>query len=454
MPDRPTSTLLPPELMGPRVRLRTLVNLRWLAVLGQGIAVIVAETALGIAVPLWPCLAVIGALAAANFAAQQLYPANHRMGERAALGVLLFDLAQLGLLLALTGGLHNPFALLVLGPVTLAATTLSIRATAIVAALALVAISLLGGYHLPLTSHAGAVLALPPLHLVGFWTAIVLAVALFAGFAFRMTLETERATRALLATQTALAREQKLQDLGGIVAAAAHELGTPLATIKLVSAELEEELASDAALRDDAALIRAQADRCRDILRAMGRAHAEDDPQMRAAPLETVVEEAAAPHANRGPAILYDFAPEPGAPGPRPRVRRAPELIHGLRNIVQNAVDFADETVRIEGRWDAGAIRLRIEDDGPGYPTEMLQDLGDPFLRDRLGRRPEYEGMGLGLFIAKTLLERTGARIAFANGRPRGSGRGAVVELSWPRARIEARPGPDAIAAPAPAPAT
>ena len=435
MPTRSTATLLPPELVGTRVRLRTLVNLRWFAVAGQGIAVIVAELVLGVAVPLWPCVVAIAALAATNFAAQALYPANHRMSLREASALQLFDLAQLVTLLALTGGLNNPFALLLAGPVTLAATTLTTRATVLIGVLVLVSISLLAGFHLPLVTHAGEVIALPRLQLVGFWTANVLAVTLFGAFARRVTTEGERLSRALLATQTALSREQKLHDLGGVVAAAAHELGTPLATIKLVSAELAEEIDDPDALKADAQLIREQADRCRDILRSMGRA-GKDDLHLRAAPLESVVAEAAEPHADRGPAILYDFAGEPGTATPRPRIRRAPEVIHGLRNVIQNAVDFAAETVRIEGRWDAGTVRLRIEDDGPGYPPELIRDLGDPFLRAR-SRRGDYDGMGLGLFISKTLLERTGAELRFANRRDRGARRGASVEISWPRARIE-----------------
>ncbi|UWQ21611.1 sensor histidine kinase RegB [Jannaschia sp. W003] len=437
MSDRPAVPLLPPELAGHRVHLRTLLAMRWVAVAGQTVTLLAAATLLGFELPVGPCAALVGALAATNLAAAWRVPGSTRLGERAVLGILLIDLAQLGALLFLTGGLNNPFALLVVGPVTLAATTLSLRATLLVGALALVSISLLGGYHVPLRHADGWELALPPLYLLGYWVAIVLATLIFGAFALGLTSENDRASRALHATQTALAREQKLHDLSGVIAAAAHELGTPLATIKLVSTELEEEL-QDADARADVALIRSQADRCRDILRSMGRA-GKDDLHMQAAPLETVVSEAAEPHAGRGKALLYDFAAEPGTEGRRPRVRRAPEVIHGLRNLVQNAVDFAESTVRVEGRWSDSEIRLVIEDDGPGYQTEMLARLGDPFLRVPGARdaREDYEGMGLGLFISKTLLERTGARLSFGNRRAFGRRRGATVEIVWPRARLE-----------------
>ena len=253
-------------------------------------------------------------------------------------------------------------------------------------------------------------------------------------------------SQALLATQMALAREQKLTDLGGVVAAAAHELGTPLATIKLVSTELAEELEGQPDLAEDARLIRDQADRCRDILRSMGRA-GKDDLHMRSAPLGAVVREAAEPHSGRGIAILYDFLADPGAPEGQPIIRRKPEVIHGLRNLVQNAVDFAATQIWVDASWGDGEIRLRITDDGPGYPQDLLGRLGDPFLsrraRAQSPARPGYEGMGLGLFIAKTLLERSGARVVFLNAsdpflsaEDKAERSGAIVEVVWPQAAI------------------
>lgn len=248
-------------------------------------------------------------------------------------------------------------------------------------------------------------------------------------------------SNALLATQTALMREQKLHDLGGVVAAAAHELGTPLATITLAASELADDLADRPEQRDDALLIRGQADRCRDILRSMGRA-GKGDRHIRSAPLETILREAAEPHAGRGIEIRYDCAPDDGDNGRHPPVRRTPEIIHGLRNLIQNAVDFADQTVWVDARWSADEVAVRVIDDGPGYPPEVLGRLGDPFLRSR--NRPGYDGMGLGLFIAKTLLERTGATVSFDNGSRPGRRRpprraGAIAEVAWPRAAILAQ---------------
>jgi two-component system sensor histidine kinase RegB len=232
-----------------------------------------------------------------------------------------------------------------------------------------------------------------------------------------------------------------------VVAAAAHELGTPLATIKLVSAELMHELEDQPDLLEDARLIRDQADRCRDILRDMGRA-GKDDLHLRQAPLLAALREAAEPHMSRGKRVEFRLAPADGGPERQPTILRRPEIIHGLRNLVQNAVDFARSTVWIEGEWTDRSITVRIIDDGEGFPPHVIGRIGDPFVRFRpdepeAAQRPGYEGMGLGLFIAKTLLERSGAGLTFANAtdpflppedRPERSG--AVVEVVWAMADL------------------
>ena len=271
----------------------------------------------------------------------------------------------------------------------------------------------------------------------------------------RVASEMHAMSDALLATQAALAREQKLTDLGGVVAAAAHELGTPLATIKLASAELAEELAEALPGRpeliEDAQLIRDQADRCRDILRSMGRA-GKEDTHLRQAPLSAVLREAAEPHTNHGKQIVFAVGPGESDADPQPAILRRPEVIHGLRNLIQNGVDFARTTVWVSGDWSDEALTVRILDDGRGFPPQVLGRIGDPFVRPRRTpadrvQRPGYDGMGLGLFIAKTLLERSGATVRFGNAPARladGPGPlpiGAAVEVVWPRARITPAPG-------------
>jgi two-component system sensor histidine kinase RegB len=436
------------------VRLRTLVTLRWFAIAGQVAALLVASRVYELDLPLGAAFTIIAAAAIANLALMMSFPESRRLSEGEAIVVIGFDLVQLGALLSLTGGLHNPFALLILAPVTIAATVLPLSRTIAVGAGALVLATALGLWHLPLRDQEGHILSIPPLFVLGFWVAIVTGVAFSGFYARRVTSEMQTMSEALLAAQMALAREQKLTDLGGVVAAAAHELGTPLATIKLVAAELAEDL-EDPAQREDAALIASQADRCRDILRSMGRA-GKEDRHMRRAPLGTVLREAAEPHSDRGPRVNFFLAPMGGSPSaeddPRqPQIRRSPEIVHGLRNLIQNAVDFARGAVWVEARWSQAEIVVTITDDGPGYPASILGRIGEPFLvrgpspgEGSGERRAGYEGMGMGLFIAKTLLERTGGRLTFANaGDPFGPKRraapklGARVSVAWPRAELQ-----------------
>ena len=429
------------------VRLRTLILLRWMAITGQITAVFVAQYGFDVRLPQALCYATIGILVVANLVSVFLFPENTRLSEGQALLTLLFDLAELAVLLFLTGGLTNPFALLVLVPVTISATALDLRTTFVLGAAAIAMITLNALIYLPLRLGDGSVLVMPPLFFFGFWLAIVVGILFLGVYARRVVTEIRSMSDALLATQMALSREQKLTDLGGVVAAAAHELGTPLATIKLISTELMDELADRIEQRDDAKLIRDQADRCRDILRSMGRA-GKDDRLLRQASLGTVLREAAEPHLGRGKRVTFHLHPAPGGSAHEPIIRRSPEVIHGLRNLIQNAVDFSRSAVWLDAEWYNRTILVRITDDGEGFPAQVIGRIGDPFVRQRdsaqnLARRPEYEGMGLGLFIAKTLLERSGAELSFANGldpfltREENPERcGAIVELVWPAARL------------------
>ncbi|MDB5658560.1 MAG: two-component sensor histidine kinase [Cypionkella sp.] len=425
------------------LRLRTLIFQRWMASFGQLAALVVASRYYEMELPLGLCFFAVGLAIIANLLSIFIFPQNKRLTETEAMATLLFDLAQLCFLLFLTGGLTNPFALLVLAPVTVSASALKLRSTLILGTLAAIFVTAIGLFNLPLRLADGSIFRTPALFSFGFWISLLIGIAFLGLYSRRVATEMRLMSDALLATQMALAREQKLTDLGGVVAAAAHELGTPLATIKLISSEMIDELSEHPDLAEDARLIREQADRCRDILRSMGKA-GKDDLLMRQASLTTVLHEAAEPHTTRGIEVIFTVS----GTGAVPQVLRRPELIHGLRNLVQNAVDFANSKVWIDAQYTPDRIMLRIIDDGDGFPPQVLARIGDPFVRSRrdeqdLSRRPGYEGMGLGLFIAKTLLERTGAELSFANAadpflssaeRPERSG--AIVEVVWPSAAI------------------
>ncbi|WP_295047556.1 ActS/PrrB/RegB family redox-sensitive histidine kinase [uncultured Paracoccus sp.] len=422
MPE-PIIPLSGPAPQAEPIRMRTLVLLRWFAIAGQMAAVVVAHL-MGIGFAFGPVLALIAAAIVLNLW-QGLWP-RRRTSARMAVVHLSFDVIQISALMALTGGLANPFALLVLAPVTVAAATLDTRQTVALGLATMILISLASRFALPLHDAGGRELILAPVLALGHWAALMIGVVFFAGYAHRVTAELQATSNALFATQMALAREQRLQHLGGVVAAAAHEMGTPLATIKLIAAELADELDGRPDLQADAIALRDSAVRCGDILRSMGRA-GKDDLHLRSAPLRTVLEDAAEPHAGRGPVVTIN------ADGPQ--IRRDPAVIHALRNLIQNAVDFAASRVTIDAQSGDGWLAVTIRDDGPGYSPALLARIGDPYLTSKRGgpQRDGYDGMGLGLFIAKTLLERSGARLDFDNGGP-----GAIVTVRWPLDRIAA----------------
>ncbi len=427
------------------VRLRTLMALRWLAIVGQAVTVLLATQVFHLEIRIGLCFAAIAVSVMFNLLSSFVLPPNKRLTERQSLLTLLFDMCQLAFLLFLAGGLTNPFALLILVPVTLSASALTLGSTIIVSTVAIGLLSVLAFFSVPLQTESGALLTVPPLLQFGTWLALMIGVVLLAGFARRVSSETFSMSEALSATQTALEREYALSRLGGVVAAAAHEMGTPLATIKLVSSEMSDELHDNPDLYEDVQLINEQATRLTRILRDMGRT-GKDDLQSKTIPFNLLIEQAAEPHTERGKRVVFfqnnsDGTPIPGAV---PFVTREPEILHGLRNLVQNAVDFAEQDVMVHTIWDQSRLRVIISDDGNGYPLELLGRLGDPFIGHKSGRkheqsaRPNYEGMGLGLFIAKTLLERRGAEVIFANGG-KGSNTlgGAVVTVVWDRKSIE-----------------
>jgi len=438
-----TSGLIDTAARADWIRLRTLILLRWVAIAGQFVAINVALFGFELRLEVGLCYLALCASVVANLFAIFVFPENKRLSEYEAAGMILFDILQLTFLLFVTGGLHNPFALLLLAPATVAATALQLEPTKILVVVSLIAITTLSLFYIPLRTEDGFILRLPQIFVFGFWLALVIGVLFLAAYARRVSSEMRAMQDALLATQMALSREQKLTDLGGVVAAAAHELGTPLATITLVSSELADELEDNSEMQEDARLIREQADRCRDILQSMGRA-GKDDLHLRSAPIMAVIEEAAEPHVDRGKTVW--FLPEETDPAriEQPVILRKPEIIHGIRNLVQNAVDFSKTTVWVETEWSDESITVRIIDNGIGFPTGLLGRIGDPFVTTSNNRkntivRPEYEGMGLGLFIAKTLLERSGAELTFANAGSAGQrvGKtGALVQVTWPKERI------------------
>ncbi|HUC12430.1 MAG TPA: ActS/PrrB/RegB family redox-sensitive histidine kinase [Stellaceae bacterium] len=440
MIDVLSDPLSDPDPESGRISLRTLVPIRWVAIAGQGLALLTVHYGLGFHLPLIPALAVVAASALLNIVLIVRRQVARELSERYAALCLGYDLLQLAVLLYLTGGLENPFSILFLAPVTVAATILSRRLVIAVSSVAVAAISALALWHLPLPWRTGP-LPFPPEIIIGTWTALVLATLFIALYTWSVAQDARRLRDAVAATQLALAREQQVSAVGALAAAAAHELGSPLATIAVVAKELVHDLPSDSAHAEDAALLLSQTERCSRILAGLSQRPEEDggSPYARLS-ISALVEAAGAPYRDRG--IRLMFAATGSREDDEPQVRRSPEIIHGLNNLIQNAVQFARREVTVTTFWDVRRVTVEITDDGPGFMLHLLSRLGEPYLSTRAGAENH---MGLGIFIAQSLLERSGARLTFENLEEGG----AHVAISWNRTNLEAvdKPRPAAVLA-------
>jgi two-component system, sensor histidine kinase RegB len=417
------------------VRLDTLVRLRWLAIIGQTTAVLVVFYGLGFELPVYACLAVIALAAWLNVALRLRFHMTQRLEPDRAAWLLAFDIAELAVLLFLTGGLQNPFAFMFLGPVLLSATALPPRFTLVLGGFAVACATVLVFVHYPLPWDSDDPLQLPPIYMMGVWLCILLAIGFIGVYAWQITEESRQLSDALAATELVLAREQHLSQLDGLAAAAAHELGTPLSTIAVIAKELERAIAPNAPHGDDVRLLREQATRCRDILAKLTELSAGGEPFDRM-PLTALIEEVVAPHRNFGVTIDVTAPDDRSA---EPVGARNPAILYGLGNLLENAVDFAGDRVAVEALWSKDDVAVTISDDGPGFAPEILARIGEPYVTSRrhqphdTGEEPT--GLGLGFFIAKTLLERSGATLSFENrAQPE---RGAIIRLRWSRSDFE-----------------
>lgn len=420
------------------LRLQTLVRLRWLAVAGQTASVLVVYFGLGFKLPIAPALVVIGLSVILNVFLRLRFTASVRLIPVHAALLLAYDILQLVCLLYLTGGLENPFALLLLVPVMVSASTLPLRLTLVLASLVVLSASGLAIAHLPLPWYPGAPLKLPFLFVAGVYIALIACLAFMGFHVWRISEETRQMSDAVAATELFLAREQHLSALDGLAAAAAHELGTPLGTISIVTKELMRATGPDDPAAEDIRLLKSQVDRCRDILTKLTSLRDAPDALFARMPLSSLIEDVIEPHRDFGVKIVKEL-PAVSSGGGEPVGRRSAAVLYSLGNLVENAVDFAESKVVVAAEWDASRVQIRISDDGPGFSHEVLSRIGEPYVTSRGVKRGQGNegdfGLGLGFFIAKTLLERSGASLQLTNRPP--PDHGATVVITWPRAAMD-----------------
>lgn len=419
--------------------MRTLLTVRSLGIVGQLVAIVIVFFGMQYQMPIGQCVMVMAVALGLNAALFFRHRDTRILTEREAAAQLAFDILQLTAMLALTGGIENPFALLYLAPIVISAGNLSLGATLALALLAFASSSFITIFHWPLPWDPKAPLELPPLYVAGVWVSLTLGIGFCLIYAWRIADESRRMQAALAATQEALTREQRLSDLGALAAATAHELGTPLGTIAVVARELERGMPKGSEWLEDVRLLRGQAERCREILSKLSQQDTDEDTIAKRLPLPALIDEIAEPHRGFGIDINVTTTGDGAL-----TARRAPEIVHGLGNFIENAVDFAETKVDIDTTWDDDTVHITVSDDGAGFDPVILARLGEPYVTSRAGVDPTREasgnahadghaGMGLGFFIAKTLIERIGGTVNFGN-RPKA---GAVVHVHFPRKVLE-----------------
>lgn len=408
------------------VRVRTALRVRWGAALGQGAAVLVTEFGVGFHLPLADCLAVVFASVLLNLAIWLRWRGADWLSARDTAMHLAFDVLQTSALLYLTGGLLNPFALVLVAHVAVAAMILSRRSAMALTGLVLASASVLAVWHDPLPWETSAE-PVPTLFVLGTWLALVVSIGFLAGYVGRVASDARAMADALATTQMVVAREQQMSSLGALAAATAHELGSPLSTIMLVAHELARDVPADSPLREDVTLLVSESERCARILARLSNNPESPGESGRgpydAPPITALIDELLLEIGETNVkmsviALALDDSVEPQA-------LRRPELMRGVASYLRNASQFAASKVEIGVEWSERHVSVLIDDDGPGFAPGILPKLGEPYVSSRTG----IDGhMGLGVFIAETLLGRIGATVAYSRA-PIGGAR-VVIEAS------------------------
>lgn len=414
--------------LGPGIRVKTLINLRWVAALGQIITCIVVGYFFGFQLP-WPeLLLTIFALVISNLILYPLYSTKNRLSESATTFVIAGDIVQLALLIFFTGGLANPFVVLFITPIAITVTSLPIKSTSILIILTIIFITILGYFNYPLVNNA-INLSVPPIFILGMWVSLFVTILFLTFYAGGLTDESRKISAALKIAENLLVKEKNLSSLDGLAAAAAHHLGTPLGTISLIANELKDDNDIPQSAKEDLMILSDEVDKCKKILGSLGEKPSSDDDLITKIELHALLEELCELIKVKGIKFSINFNND-GLDLKKVLLKRRSELLLGLSNIVENAADFAKDIVELNVTHVEDSIRLEISDDGPGFSGSILSRLGDPYVSSRPNPSDQGDGLGLGFFISKTLLERLGIKIlAYNKVYP---DHGAIVSISIP----------------------
>ena len=402
---------------------KTLVTLRWIALIGQFAAINIVFFILKLDFPIHATYIIILIGIITNIYLQYRIKATQLKDLYSSL-FLTFDLFQLGLLLYLTGGIHNPFTFLLIIPAIVSSTFLSMGTTIILGLLTLAVLILITFFHLPLPGTEEP-LKFPEYYLIGIIISISIGLIFLSYFGIRFSGETKKRSEALNELQQTLSKEYELESLGGQAAAAAHSLGTPLATITVVAKELRKEIGESSRHTKDLDLLISQTKRCSEILKQISKKEITEDKFFSFTEFEILLSEIIESFKETSNKNIELSSSEDNNSC---KIKRSPEIIYGLRNFIGNAIKFAKQNINISLKSNKYLVNILIEDDGPGFPDDIIKILGEPYIKSKSQEISSKSGTGLGTFLGKTLLERKGANLDFGKSEKL---QGAKVNISW-----------------------
>ena len=403
----------------------TLTILRYIAIFGQFIAVNLVFFYLDLKFPIKESYIIIFVGLLTNLFLQFKVKVNQLKDTYASL-FLLYDLFQLSSLLYLTGGILNPFSILMIIPTIVSSTFLSMGTTIILGIITSILLFVISFTHLPLPGLESNIFAVPNYYTIGILISILIGLIFLSYFGIRFAGETKKRSEALNKLQEVISKEYELESLGGQAAAAAHSLGTPLATISVVAKELKKEIGNDKEYSKDIDLLISQTKRCSEILKKISKKQIEEDNFLSTIKFEDLLQEiidSFKETSSKQIKLAVDNDENKIA------IHRTPEIIYGLRNFIGNAVKFSKSKVLITLESNKKLIEIKINDDGPGIPEDIIEKIGEPYIKSKSIELKSNSGLGLGSFLGKTLLERQGAKLKF---KRRGELGGAAIFLAWP----------------------
>ena len=411
------------------INLETLINLRWIAILGQIFTIAIVKYYIEFNFPFLICFFLVFISFVLNVFLEFKKTTYQTINNFYATLNIFFDLTQLAGLIFLTGGLENPFSILFIVPTTVAVTYLNRFSSRLIMLSSIIFCTVLAFYHYPLPSNDNRIIILPTYYVFGLWTSVTVGIIFLGNYAYQLGRDNRKRSTALTKLENDLSKEQVISSVGNLAAAAAHELGTPLATINLIAEDLRNKFKEDKLLKEDVNLLSEQVKRCSDILNKIGSQNNRDS-FIEHISFKNLINEIifSIDSANEKKIEVLNRSNYKNF-----KINKKIEIVYALRNLIQNAIKFSKDKIEIKITQDKSSTEINISDDGNGFAQDIISDLGQPYLSS-VSTSKNKKGMGLGIFISKNLLERTKAKVFFANNSSLG---GAEIRIFWKNSYLQ-----------------